>query len=224
MNWCWQITGRWEAPAVARRRFFGYRHSSRVFNSTVLGLPSYTRYLPPTPRSDDQTPWKNRAGCQKTKHLSLEVIDQSGSDSLGTLLHNNVPDIPVLVVDNGEAPDLSCVPSVLEGLGVGLDDLVRLDGALGPSLLEESLIWVGVFKPRKLLPRCNTLDSAEDVVLMLVPSTFDNAMLAGSLDTSGTWLLNVDVGFAILLILLGNEGDSDHADCFADDPANALEG
>lgn len=162
-------------------------------------------------------------GVEIREDLTLEVVNQASSNSLRALLDHNVPDISVLVVDIGKAPDLRSVPPILEGFSVGLDHLVLLDGALTPSLLEESLIWIGVLERRELLPCCDTFDGAEDMVLMLAPSTLNNAVFARSLNTSSAGLLNVDVSLAILFVLFCDEGDCHHGDGFADEPTDSLE-
>jgi hypothetical protein len=154
---------------------------------------------------------------------SLVIIDQLRPDCLVALLDNNVSNISSLAIDDLKAPDLSRGPSVLDRVGTGLDDLVRLDDVLGPSLFEESLVFIIILQLGQLLPCRETLDSAEDVILVFGPTSVDSAILRGSFNAGSTGLLDVDVIFSFgISVFLDDESDVDQTNGFADQPANAL--
>lgn len=63
------------------------------------------------------------------------------------------------------------------------------------------------------------------MVLVWSFSPIQDTLLRGSLDASGGRLVDVDVGDAGFVdVLLDGEGDGSEADCFALEPADALEG
>lgn len=128
--------------------------------------------------------------------------------------------MPPLPTNNLKPPHLLRRPPTIQTLNIRMNPLGH---PLLPAVSQERLAdLIGQRCTRQ--PLRPALHLAEQPVAVLLERVVEGAQLGGTLDAARSRLLDVDVHYAVLLVLLDGERDRGEADALAREPGDALQG
>ena len=156
--------------------------------------------------------------------LSLPVVNKSNFHNRISLRNDNSSGIVSLPINSCKSPNLLARPALLLVLNIALN--VKLASwsalllvALKPPFLQE--IIVGNIQST---PSALALQLSKQMVLMLPELPVQLAELRCAFDAASCGLINVDVCVSSIIgVLLDMQSDGCEGDCFASQPADALE-